>query len=76
MHWARGSRSTGSVSIRITMVTLAADGFVITVGHDDHGRVIAEVRAAAGETWQVWSRSAYTGAAEWAQQVGSELDEV
>ncbi len=55
------------------MATLAADGFVVSVGHDDHGRVVVEARDQTGETWQVWEADAYAVVCELAGQVGFDL---
>ena len=46
------------------MATLASDGFVVSVGQDDHGRVVAEARDPDGETWQVWAADAYAAVCE------------
>ena len=44
---------------RAILATLAADGIVVSVGRDDHGRVVVEARDAAGETCQVWAADAF-----------------
>ncbi|MCH7814004.1 MAG: hypothetical protein IID40_08280 [Planctomycetes bacterium] len=46
---------------------------MVSVGHDDNGRVIAQARDRTGEAWQVWTQSAYTVMAEPARQLGIEL---
>ncbi|MCP4251305.1 MAG: hypothetical protein GY778_30080 [bacterium] len=37
------------------MLTLAADGYVVTIGSDSDGRVVASAQDPSGETWQVWA---------------------
>ena len=49
---------------RAIMATLAADEFVVTIGQDDNGRVVAEARDPTGETWQVWAADAYVAVCE------------
>ncbi len=57
------------------MATLAADGLVVTLGHDPDGRIVAVARGSAGETWQVWAPDAYAAADDLAGRVGVELDD-
>ncbi len=46
------------------MATLAADGFVVSVGQGADSRVVPEARNSAGETWQVRAADAYAAVCE------------
>ena len=37
------------------MPTLAGYGFVIALGRDNDGRIVASAEDPAGETWQMWA---------------------
>ena len=46
---------------RAIMATPADAGYVVTLGHDDAGAIIAEARDDTGEVWHVRAVSAYRG---------------
>ncbi|MCP4248711.1 MAG: hypothetical protein GY778_16830 [bacterium] len=56
-----------------TIATAADAGFIVIIGRDHDGRIVASARDAAGETWQVWAADAYDVVVELAGQVGFEL---
>ncbi|MCP4246510.1 MAG: hypothetical protein GY778_05625 [bacterium] len=55
------------------MAVMASDGFVVTIGHNNDGRIVASAQDPAGETWQVWAADAYAAVCDLAEQVGFDL---
>ena len=57
------------------MATLADAGYIVAIGSDPNGRIVASAQDPSGETWQVWAGDAYAAVCELAGQVGFELDD-
>ncbi|MCH7814155.1 MAG: hypothetical protein IID40_09065 [Planctomycetes bacterium] len=57
------------------MTTLADTGYIVVIGRDPDGRIVASARDTSGETWQVWVADAYAAVGALAQQVGFQLDD-
>ncbi|MCP4248708.1 MAG: hypothetical protein GY778_16815 [bacterium] len=54
------------------MATSADAGFVVAIGNDTNGRIVASAQDPSGETWQVWAADACAAVCELAGQVGIE----
>ena len=46
------------------MAALADAGFIIAIGSDPDGRIVASARDAPSETWAVWAADAFTAVCE------------
>ena len=57
------------------IATLADARYIVAIGSDPDGRIVASARDPSGETWQAWAADAYAAVYELAGQVGFELDE-
>ena len=58
---------------KAVLAMMADAGYVVAIGSDPDGGVVASAQDSAGETWQVRAADAYAAVVELAAQVGFDL---